>query len=118
MKDIVLHIRPHKSVSVCISKERGYVFLDQGSYEKGGATVIIRPIEGTNQVNLFVSECSKSDNYCKKIGRDLAYSEEPITYLKSQLNELLTELYVYVHRRVKMQPYPDVSYLWVEELFN
>lgn len=46
--------------------------IGAGLQEKGGATIAYEFNPDTRQAQYAVAKCSTRDNYCKKIGRDIA----------------------------------------------
>ena len=69
--------------------------VDQGFFyhNLGGITIASEQI-GENTFQIGVSICNRDDNFCKKLGRMLAFqrlAKNPITITREEMNEILEE---------------------------
>lgn len=51
---------------------RNWCWLDDTPHGRGGTTVAARLIPGSNVVKYAVANCSLKDNFCRKVGRNIA----------------------------------------------
>jgi len=117
MKTRIIHIRVPE-----LSTVGGHAFTTTPA-AKGGATIIIEPIEGrTDSVAFYPALCSRHDNFCRKTGRDVASQELPLTVRVQDIAMVLQDVQQFVFKRCKVAPimkqYAERSFMNIQQMFE